>query len=167
MSKTGYYGMLESHECSKWWNMPPALRISRFISNGSAQSGKLIKVCSRACTERAATARGGCRCSVQAGERDFVLFHFHVWSRHIHIPPLRRWQSVSAPTATSLTARAVPCILPQREYHWFKGTCDVSVKRCVWWQAHKGTRYIFQLSRWTNLANCKVDAIPPISVLLH
>lgn len=167
MRKTGYYGMPESHECTKWWNMPPALRISRFISNGSAQSGKLIKVCSRACTKRAATAQGGCCCSVQASKRDFILIHFHVWTRHVHIPPLRRWQSVSASTTSSLTACAMPCILPQRKYHWCKGTCKVSMNPCVWWKAHKGTSCVFQLSRWTNMVNCNVDEIPPIAILLH
>lgn len=37
--------------------MLPALRISCFISNGSAQPGKLIKGCSQVCTERAALHR--------------------------------------------------------------------------------------------------------------
>lgn len=125
MRKMGYYGILESQECTKWWNMPPALRISRFISNDSAQPGKLIKGCSQACTERAATAQGGCCCFMQAGRRDFVLFHFHVWSSHVPIPPPRRWQSVPTLIASALMApmaRAMLCIIPQRESHWRTGT---------------------------------------------
>lgn len=102
MRKTGYYGILESQECTKWWNVPPALRISRFISNSSAQPGKLIKGCSQACTERAATAQGGFCCFVWAARRDFVLFHSLV-----PVPPPRRGQSV--PTPISSPRWRVPC----------------------------------------------------------
>lgn len=104
--------------------MPPALKISRFISNGPAQSGKLIKVCSRACTERAATAQRGCCCSVQARKWKFVLLHFHVKSRHVHIPPLRRRQSVSGPATPSMKA----CTPPQSGYHWWKDMCNACMK---------------------------------------
>lgn len=92
MRKTGYYEILGPQERTKWWNMPPALRISCFISNSSAQPGKLIKGCSRACTEQAATAQGGCRCILQAGRRGFVLFPFHIWSSHAPVPPPGRWR---------------------------------------------------------------------------
>lgn len=159
--KTGYYGILESTECTKLWNMPPALRISCFISNGSAQPGKLIKGCSRACTERATTAQGDCCYFMQTGRRDFVLCHFHVWSSHVPLPPPRRWQSVSTPIASPTMACAGLCIVPQRESHWCMGTMQVWSLGCS--AKPRNANDPFQLATWIAVASCNVDAISPVS----
>lgn len=158
MRKTRHYGILESHEHIKWWNMPPALKISRFISNGSAQSGKLIKVCRRVYTERAATARAGCICFMQAGKQEFVLFHFHVWSRHALTPPLRRWQFLGQPSHSQ--RHALHCAFCHRgkEYHWCKDVCrklqaiPVCGGKTINW--HDSYQSGVQMERYGQLQDC-------------
>lgn len=158
MRKTGYCEILEPQECTKWWNMPPALRISCFISNGSAQPGKLIKGCSWACTEQAATAQGGCCCcSLQAGRIDFAHFHVHVWSSHTPIPPLRRWRYTNCLTCDG-TSLALHCA--QRESHCCTGTVQGWSLGCS--AKPRKAHDLFLLPTWTTVASCNVDAISPI-----
>lgn len=158
MRKMGYYEILEPQECTKWWNMPPALRISCFISNGSAQPGKLIKGCSWACIEQAATAQGGCCCFLQAGTRDFAIFHIHVWSSHAPVPPPRRWRYTDCLTRDG-TCHAVHCA--RRENHCCTGTMQGWSLGCS--AKPRKTHDTFQLSTWMTVASCNVDAISPIS----
>lgn len=138
--------------------MPPALRISCFISNGSAQPGKLIKGCSQVCTARAATAQGGCCCFLQVGRRGFVLFPS--MSGAAMLLCIHQGDGGSR-IASPMMARPVLCIVPQRESRCCRGTLQVWTLGCTAKprKAHK----TFQLSTWITVDNCNVDAISPVS----
>lgn len=109
------YEVLESQGCTKWIAHAPALRISCFISNGAAQPGKLIKVCSRARTEgsRRVAAPGECCFSMSGWQMRFYPFLScsHLEGERAREAPLKQTQCIKSKQSMPLHHKEPQCTL--------------------------------------------------------
>lgn len=153
MKKTRHYGILESHEHIKWWNMPPALKISRFISNGSAQSGKLIKVCRESSHSTGRLLHAGWKariCPLSLPCLEWACSYTSVtevaisfWANHL-TPEGMHYAMHSATEGRSITG-ARTCAV----YVW---SCRQSL--CVVAKPLTDMTYISQIYRYSQLQGC-------------